>query len=351
VVYRLLADEVSREELLTFRRQLPPEPEARPAAPALVEALERHAFLRYDQARDELTAIAGDWHVQGDLVLPAGIGLALVPGTRLAFDAGAVLLADAPLRFTGSSQEPIVLEPADGAADWAGVVVLAAQERSEWKEVVVRRTRGVARPGWKLDAGVSFYRSPVTLTRCRFESAQAEDALNVFGTDVLLEQVTFTGSAHDSFAGDFVSGALAGCLFQDGGGDGVELRGGRVAARAARFQRLAHKAFSIGDGSRARIEGGAAEDVSVGVAARDGANVEVTGLAIRARHFGLAAYVTKPEAGAAHLRARGVEMQGAGLAPAVADAGCELELDGAAVPAKEIDVEAACQEEADGSPR
>jgi hypothetical protein len=350
VVQRLLAGEEAQEEPLYFRRKVHLG-EGRPAAPTLAEALERHPFLRLDPARGELLALAGTWDVAGDLVLPAGVGLALGPGTTLHFAPDAVLVADAPLSFAGSAREPVVLEPAPGAASWQGIVVLDAPGRSEWHDVVVRGTAAVARGGWVLTGGITFYRSPVTLERCRFEGTLAEDGLNVFGTDLAFDDVVFTGCASDSFDGDFVTGTIERCVFQDGGADGLDVSGSDVTVRDCRFLRLGDKALSIGERSRARIEGGEAVDVALGVASKDDSDVEVSGLAIEARNYALAAFVKKPEYGPTRLLARELTIRGAGLGVAIAQTGCRLEVDGVPVATQDVDVEASYQEGVLGRPK
>ncbi len=343
-LHRLLASEEEHEELLSFRRGLQRAEGDRPRAPSLAEALERHPFLRYDFARGELSGLAGTWDVVGDLVLPSGIGLELVPGTTLRFQEGAVLLADAPLAFAGTTQAPIVLAPGEGAASWAGVVVLGADGRSEWSDVVVRKTTAAARGGWIQTGAVTFYRSPVTLVRCHFEGTEAEDALNVFAADLRLDTVTFSGARSDCFDGDFVTGELVNCVFRDGLADGIDVSGADVRIQDCRFEHLGDKALSIGERSKARIEGGQAIDVAVGVAAKDASEVVVTGLTIEARNYALAAFVKKPEYGPARLIARGLTIRGAGLGQTIAQTGCVLELDGNLVPTQDIDVEASYQE-------
>jgi hypothetical protein len=350
-LHRPLASEEVGEELLSFRRQTRGAAGDRPAAPGLEEALERHPFLRYDFAEGELTALAGEWDVQGDLVLPSGIGLALGPGTTLRFQHGALLLADAPLVFAGNGRQPIVLEPAAGAEDWAGVIVLGADGRSAWNDVVVRRTTAAERGGWIQTGAVTFYRSPVTLVRCRFEGTEAEDGLNVFGADILFDKVVFTGCRSDSFDGDFVTGTITGCVFRDGKADGIDVSGADIVARDNTFERLGDKAYSIGERSKARIEGGSAIDVSNGVASKDASEVVVSGLTIEARHFGLAAFVKKPEYGPSSLLATNVTVRSAGPKPAVAQTGCRLEIDGVLVPTEDIDVEASYQRGELGVPK
>jgi hypothetical protein len=344
-VYRVLTSAEDSEELLNFRRAVPSaSDDGRPAAPSVEDALERHPFLRFDFAERELTALSGRWEVSGDLVLPSGIPLVLGAGTTLRFDAGAVLLAAAALEFTGTGNEPVVLEPKVDGEPWCGIVVLGARARSNWTDVTVRKTTAAARGGWIQTGAVTFYRSPVTLTRCRFEGTLAEDALNVFGADVLLDTITISGAHSDSFDGDFVTGTIQNSAFQDGLADGIDVSGSDVVVKNCHFQRLGDKAFSIGERSRARIEGGDARDVSIGVASKDASVVEVSGLSIAARHYGLATFIRKPEYGPSKLRATNVVIESAGLGNAIAQTGCELEIDGTSVPTQPIDVEASYRE-------
>ncbi len=353
-LYRLLASQTGGEELLTFRRREPgwDLEQGRPRAGSLEELLERHPFLRYDLATGVVGALPGTWELSGDLVLPAGVGLTLGPGTTLRFPGGAVLLADGPLVFRGTAGAPVVLEPLEGAESWQGIAVMKAGGRSQWEHVIVRDTQEVQRGGWTLTGGVTFYRSPVTLSDCRFEGTLAEDALNVFGADLLFQGLTFEGSASDSFDGDFVTGEIRNSTFQDGAADGLDVSGSDVHIVGCRFLRLGDKGISVGEQSRARIEGGLAEDVSIGVASKDDSDVEVQGLTVRrARSYALAAFVKKAEFGPARLVARGVHIEEAGAGEALAQTGCVLEIEGRAVPTQDVDVEASYEEGVLGQPR
>lgn len=343
---RLLVSEESQVELLSFRRHAPGADQGRPAAPSVEEVLERHGFLRFDFARRELAALVGEWDVSGDLVLPSGIPLKLQAGTTLRFQQDALLLADAPLDFEGTSQAPIVLEPAAGAANWAGVIVLGAAGRSTWTEVTVRKTTAAVRGGWIQTGAVTFYRSPVSMLRCRFEGTEAEDGLNIFSADVLLDGIELSGCRSDSFDGDFVTGEIRNSVFRDGQADGVDVSGSTVRIVDCRFERLGDKALSIGERSQAYIQGGHALDVAIGVACKDASLVELEGMRIEARNYALAAFVKKPvyrTYGPTRLRARGVEIRADAEHRAIVQTGCELEIDGLAVPTQDIDVDASYQ--------
>src|SRR5262249_20681736 len=147
---------------------------------------------------------------------------------------------------------------------------------------------------------------------------KAEDSINVFGADVLLDTVTFSDSHSDSFDGDFVTGELRNCTFQNGLADGIDVSGSNIVARGNHFEHMGDKAYSIGDRRKAPMEGGSAVDVSNGVASKDASEVQVSGLVIEARHYGLAAFIKKPEYGSASLVAKDVTVRSAGIGAAIA---------------------------------
>jgi len=342
IVFRPIAAEESREELLRFRRFDPAwaAEAGRPEPPGVEEALERYPFLERSLETGDLRIRAGTWDVAGDLLVPRGQALWIEQGTVLRFEEGAVLLSEAPLRFDGRPDAPIVLEPAEDAASWSGVVVLGAVERSRWRHVVVRSTDAVARSGWVLTGGVTFYRSSVSMADCSFEDSRAEDALNVFGSDLSLERVAFSGCDSDAFDGDFVTGTLTACTFADGRADGADVSGSDVELIDCRFSDLDDKAISVGERSRARVRGGSIERVGLGVVSKDASQVIVERTSIRdAASYALAAYVKKPEFGPGTLAASDVEIGGSGLGDALAQTGCTLEIDGRPVETQELDVD------------
>ena len=183
-----------------------------PRAPDLAATLERHPFLDYRAEERALVAARGAWDVPEDLVLPSGIGLVLGAGVTLRFAEGALLLAEGPLSFRGTAEEPVVLEAQDPERPWSGIVVLAAGPRSEWEQAIVRSTGGARRSGGEQSGGVTFQRSSVTLRRTLFDGTRARNALTVSGADVLLEACEFRGCAAGAFGADSVSGELRNCV-------------------------------------------------------------------------------------------------------------------------------------------
>jgi len=342
VLYRAIAATEVREEVLSFRPRDPKWTQltGRPKAPSLEELLADHPYLVHDRARGEVEFLPGTWDVDGDLVLPRGASLRLRTGTTLRFDQDAVLLSESPLLFEASPSGPIVLEPKEGLESWKGICVLEADGASTWQNVVVRKTDAISRAGWILTGGITFYRSPITMRGVRIEGTIAEDGTNFFGTNFLLDGVTFDGCISDSFDGDFVTGEVRNCTFQNGLADGVDFSGSDVDVVDCRFIGMGDKAISAGEDSVVRVRGGIADGIAIGIAAKDRSRVVAEGMVIRnAENYALAAFIKKPQFGPSSMKVTGLTIEGSGLGDALAQTGCVLEIDGVAVPTQDLDVD------------
>lgn len=293
-----------------------------------------HPFL--EQAADrELRIKPGDWQVKRDLVLPAEWRLGAGSGTRLRFAADAMLIAQGPLEFRGSADARVVLEPA--GESWPGVAVLNAAESSVLEHVTVRGTREAQRGGWMLTGGVTFYRSDVLVVDSTFEDSRAEDALNIVRSQFELRRVRFRACLGNAFDGDFVSGSVRECHFEDTFGDGVLLSGSEVLVADSVFLRTGDMAVSAGERCRVRCERIAIDGSRYGVVSKDDSSVELDAAKISHARYGLAAFVKKPQFGPARISAANVTFTGAERGSLVQD-GCEIRIDGVVQPVSPVDV-------------
>jgi hypothetical protein len=188
-----------------------------PSQPSLEEALAQHTFLSSSLDERVLTVKPGVWDVQGDLIMPAGVGLFIPPGRTLRFEEGAVLFSTGPLTLLGTEQQPILLTAQDDG--WGGIVVSEAETESIWKYARVEKTRGILHGGWILTGGITFYQSDVTLDHTRILGSEAEDGINVIQASFEFRWSEFGETSSDAFDGDFASGGISDSSFHDMGGD------------------------------------------------------------------------------------------------------------------------------------
>jgi hypothetical protein len=304
----------------------------------LVEAREAHPFLRLDEADGWLRIEPGVHEVLRSMVLPEAFGLRVESGTTLRFAPDAILLARGPLAFTGSDGAPIVLEAQSGL--WPGIAVLGRDTPIRWSHVVVRQTSSPRIAGWGVTGGVTFLRSDVVLEDCLFEASAAEDALNVVRSSLQMKNVVIRNVASDALDADFCTGTIEGGRIEEARGDGIDISGSQIAIEGVQLRNIRDKAFSVGEGSNAEIRHVEVESCGTGVASKDGSITAVEDARFsRIEHAALMAYVKKRQYGPAALRAERVRTREAAR-ETVAQLGSRLTVDGQAVPAEAVDVDA-----------
>jgi hypothetical protein len=304
---------------------------------SLENALEVHSFLE-ESSPGQLAIKPGTWEVEGDLILPDSTDLTIPAGTTLLFDSGAILLVNGSLNLAGREDNPILLTARD--LSWGGIVALGdGSTESAWTQVGVEHTAGIIRGGWVLTGGITFYENNLSLDQVRIRGNTAEDALNIIRADFDLQGVEFAEAASDAFDGDFSTGTVENCTFQNISGDGLDFSGSVVSINQTNFYNIGDKAVSVGENSKLVITDSLIENTNIGIASKDLSEVTVKSVAIsQAKVAGLASYIKKPQYGPAYLIADQIDFTSTAK-PTLCQTGSVLILAGVNTLCEDIDVE------------
>jgi hypothetical protein len=253
----------------------------RPTQPTLDEVLSQHPYLSSGEQTGYLALAPGTWHVRGDLILPEGIGLWASQPVTLAFETGAMLLTSAPLRLHGSDRGMVRLLPQEDG--WAGVVVYGtgATAPSSLDRVDIRGTSGRTRDGEQLPAGVTFYRSPLTMRRSSVWNATAAAALYVREAAFAVTDTEVGQALFDGLRSELAQGQMDGCAIHDVLGHGIVLSQSRLEVRDTALLRIRGEGVSSGAGSQVRARGIRSEDTGVAFAGKDSSRIHIQDARIR----------------------------------------------------------------------
>lgn len=311
-----------------------------PESPTLVQALDHHPYLSESDSTMMLKIEPGTWDIKGNLILPAGYGLHIAPGTTLRFERDAYLLARGPLDFQGTVEAPIRLEPADDA--WKGIVVLEANAPSAWNHVTVESASAIDQEGWLLTGAVTFYQSPIRLAHSHLLNSRAEDAINVIHTSFEFVQSEFGATASDAFDADFATGIVEDCSFYDIGGDAIDISGSQVQVRRIKLAHIDDKGLSVGENSELSAEDVHFEAVRFGLVSKDLSRATLTNAIIsNVQEAALAAYTKKPAYGPASLTAQDIHFINVPQErQMLIQTGSWIELEGTRVWGTKVDVDA-----------
>lgn len=317
-----------------------------PRPRSLQETLDIHHYLKWNPEANELRIPRGVWQIDDDLIVPYGITLRIDPGATLQMGKEVAIVVRGPVRLEGTEDQPIVLEPQE--LSWPGMVVLQSQDPCTFQHVIIRQTRGVDRSGWFLTGGITFYESPVSITDCTFTDSIAEDSLNIIRSPFELRRTHFRGCISDSFDGDFTTGIIDSCTFEDISGDAIDVSGSRIEIYDCTIRGVLDKAVSAGEDSHVEINRMHIERAWFGIASKDLSFVTARYITIRDSKVGLAAFVKKPAYGAAAISAWTVDIEDVERATIV-EAGSIVRLDGVEQPVTPVDVAALYEAEQERS--
>jgi len=326
---------VVRQASLVTRNPIPSE--------GIESLLARAEFLSLDESGAVVSIAPGEWLIDDVMALPEGYALRAGPGTTLRFAEDAALIVRGNVYFAGTEKQPVRLLAQQGAESWLGFVAFAATERSHWRHVQVRDTRGVQLGTWKLMGGSNFYRNSVDISDTSIMHHKGEDGLNIISADFLATNLEIIDTLSDGFDCDFCTGQLVGGLFEmigtAGGGDAVDVSTSQISLDGTRFVNVDDKAISVGEASQVKAKNLQIDSSGTGAAAKDGSRLELADSRIsNARISALMAYIKKPEFGTAEVLASNLELEG-NRTIAVVQTGSRVSLDGEDFTAVDVDVD------------
>lgn len=272
--------------------------------------------LKWDKDERVLTITKNNYVFTERIVIPSNLTVKIESGSKLFFSSDAYFLSYSPILALGNDQSPIVFSSREDL--WCGIFVLNAISNSTLEFIEVQNTSGIGeiinskglhQGGWYQTGGVVFYKSPVTISNCKFSNSYAEDSLNIFACDFTLKNTTFDNSHSDGFDGDFVSGSIENCSFKNIGGDALDFSKSRISLNSGTFENVYDKAISCGEASYILAEGINMKNVGIAFASKDNSFIEInTGSVENVNVVVYAAYRKKPEFGPATLIARDIQI-------------------------------------------
>ena len=257
-------------------------------------------FVIRDEEKQEIYLRPGDWTVSNDLILPAGYRIRCNGGTRLHLTKSALILSHSPLQFSGTEDEPIVIDSPDESGQ--GIVVLGAQGDTKLDHVIFRGLTTPSRSSWGLTGAVTFYESTVHISNCKFLGARCEDALNIIRSRFTLQDSLIANTAADALDCDFCTGRVEDSKFKSCGNDGIDISGSSVTVKNVQLTEVSDKAISIGENSSLIADGIVVVDANVAIACKDLSKLAGSGLDIVKSNIGFAVFQKKPEFGGGTVR-------------------------------------------------
>ena len=292
--YRILIDDPSFYSIAELKFQA--SEWARPAV-ELAELVEQGILEIIPSVDNSLHTVRfkDKYVVISDIVkIPPGYVLEIEPGSDLSFTQQSGILSYSPIRAVGTVQQPIILSPAAGSADWAGIAVVKATGTSEFRHVRMSQATAGGMGDVQFSGGLSFMNTSVVITDTKLTDFISEDGLHLHNTSFEITGLTIENSKSDALDSDWSYGTIADSAFRQSGGDGVDLCGSRAAITNCVMEGCADKGISIGEGSVVDISGVHLIRNNTGIAVKDQSIVSLIDSEIAENDYGLLRYIKKP---------------------------------------------------------
>ena len=284
--------------------------------------------------------LPGIWEINEAIVLNKPV--IIQEGTKLLFSENAFLLIKGALQATGSENNKIIFAPKEVNANWGGIYVRLAEERSLLRYVDIIGTNEFNSEILKLTGGVTFYKSDVSIENTEFSHNNSEDALNIVESDFIISHSRFHHSPSDALDSDFSTGLVFSSEFQDIEGDALDYSGSVVIMKDLYISNIKDKGVSGGEGSELTVKNSFMENVNIGIASKDGSHVIVSDLEIiNPIQFALMSYLKKSFWGKASLKATNLTIPENSY---LSQAGSQLIIDDVIMKNEELDVKSLYQE-------
>jgi hypothetical protein len=227
-------------------------------------------------------------------------------GAKIILKNDASIICYGGIQMNGNENELIQIT-GDGGN---GILVMDSPVRSKLMHVAFNRLRNFELQHWKLPSAITFYQSDVDIEYVSFENnLRGDDYLNVFRSDVMLQNSSFKNTNADAFDGDFVSGMVRNVNFDSIGNDALDFSGSQMGLYGLKMNGIADKAISGGERSMLKCVNLKIENCELAINSKDDSHVEIINSTLKNCKVAYVVFMKKAEYGPGWIDARAVNLE------------------------------------------
>lgn len=268
--------------------------------------INNHKHLIVNKEKREITFSKDSVVISSPLVIPNNYTFKLKSGTIINIIKGGKIISNSPLNFIGSKKNPIYIYSSDEKGE--GILVLSERKKSILKYVNFDQLKNPKHGNWSITGAVTFYESPVDLEYVTVKNNRCEDALNIVRTSFTMKSVIISNTQSDAFDGDFVTGTISNCRFDNLGNDAIDISGSDLIIKNVVISNAGDKGLSAGENSKMNIDNIEISNSEIAIAGKDLSVVDAKNLKIMKTKLGFTAFQKKPEFGPSKITVKGITM-------------------------------------------
>jgi hypothetical protein len=214
---------------------------------------------------------SGYWEVSKPIIIDGD--LHIMPGTNISFSNDSFIIVKGSLKAIGTEISPINFQALSDS--WKGLYILNSKDKSFLENVSIGQISALEDNLLNLTGAITFYNTTVDFKDVRIFDIKAEDAINFVNSVFSINSIQIENSLSDGIDSDFSTGQVTNSLFMNIGGDALDFSGSNASIQNISVKNVNDKAVSAGEKSFVTIHSSQFENVTIGVASKDGSNVEM----------------------------------------------------------------------------
>ena len=265
----------------------------------LKQNFRKNEFLIVNEKTKKIFFKEGTYKLKESLIIPEGYEVISNGNLKLDLINSSKFVSYSPLLFEGSQDSPIIIFSSDSSGE--GLAVLNAKGETIFDNVSFSNLVSFSEPGWDLTGAITIYESSVTFQRCIFKNNKSEDALNCFNNNVKLANSIFIDNASDDFDGDFVTGTIINCEFNNPANDAIDISGSKMDFTNVTIDGFGDKGLSLGENSFAKTQNIIIKNGEIGLACKDFSKITGNLIYIENCSLGITSFQKKSEFGPSEI--------------------------------------------------
>ena len=226
----------------------------------------------------------GEHIINKPIIVPAGYNLVINKGTTLKMtEKSFIMVEDGSIKFQGSIEEPIVIEPLKEKSKWKGIYVNSNSNESAISIIDYLNISGVSyfdNGIIQLTGGLNFINSNVDISNIKIENSFSEDAINIVNSQFKISSSEFNHSISDGLDIDYGRGEIINTNFYNIKGDAIDFSGSEVDLKNIIADNVFDKAISAGEKTKLKIDDLRISSSGIGIASKDSSEVYASNIKI-----------------------------------------------------------------------
>ena len=163
------------------------------------------------------------------------------------------------------------------------------------KQSLIEKNESNLSDEYLIYGALNFYNVNLNLENLNINNINSEDAINIINSEFELKNTNFQNIFSDAVDVDFSKGKILNLGFKNIKNDALDFSGSNVTVKKIKFRNVSDKMISIGENSFVEINEIVGSDGFIGVASKDGSQVNLTNAKLKNVKYPYTAYIKKNE--------------------------------------------------------